>query len=300
MLIDFLSVIEMYLDHQASSHSRARAASTGPTAEDVLLDLDFDPDLLPSDVDQLLQLGTPAMQHMTQTSRIDAIQASPRLRAWTYVDQPALLAVQGNASSAGDASTSFVAAKLARSLLLLQHRPPDRGQGPGLEVIPLAHFCGQHANPYRDAAARPGALARGLLLQLLARHRGFHPADLQRCWDAVRGGGGGGIGATLVALARMVERLPSRSMVFLVVDEVEAFQTPPERGAGLRDVLVRLVEMFRRREGGLGAKMKILFTTSTRSRFLEELLRDEEIVNIPNDPPPGGSWNHIISTSLIG
>lgn len=233
------------------------------------------------------------MQHKVQKNRIEMIQKSPRLKSWLYVDRSSLLAIHGNTSSSNDHSTSYIMATIMHSLIQLASQSDQN-----MEIIPLAYFCGQHANLYRDQAGEADALAVSLLMQLLSQHRGFHPRDLQRCRNIVRDGD---IEATLTALDKMIKRLPSRAMVYLIIDEIERFQTPPERKAGLRDVLTQVVGMFRERHetGSLGAKVKVLFSTSNRSVLLEDLLEDEEIVNIPNNPPPGGSWSQVINARML-
>lgn len=290
---DSLGYAELFLDHQVSHSRGPRSVSSEADTEDILKQLDFDPGLVPKDVDDLLRLGTPAMQHKIQRNRIETIHQSPRLRSWLYVDRSCLLAVHGNTSSSNDHSTSFVTATIVRSLARLASRSDQ-----DMEVIPLAYFCGRHANFYRDRAAGAEALAGSLLLQLIAQHRGFHPRDLQRCLGSARDGV---IEHTLSAFGKMIQRLPSRAMVYLVIDEIECFQMPPERKEGLWDVLAQIVGIFRERRetGSLGAKLKILVSTSSRSPVIEDLLEEEEIVNIPKDPPPGGSWSQVINARML-
>lgn len=79
-------------------------------------------------------------------------------------------------------------------------------------------------------------------------------------------------------------------MVFVIIDGVEHFSRPDERRAGLGEVCSQLVQLFREQRG---AKVKLLFTSTQKAVMLEELglLMDDEIVNIPKSPPPGGQPN---------
>lgn len=91
----------------------------------------------------------------------------------------------------------------------------------------------------------------------------------------------------LESLARLLDELPSEAIVFISIDGVEHFTRPDARRRGLRKLCFRLVDIFREQRE---AKVKLLFTSAQKAIMLEELglMMDDEIVNIPKNPPPRG------------
>lgn len=262
--------------------------------------MDFDASLVENDVAQLLRLGSPKFMQqrpLLQASRVKAIQESARLQAWLSVDRSTILQVNSNTDTRYDQSGSFVTAKLFRVLEEQARRPPS----PELEVVPLAFFCGNHHNSYVDAAATASAMAESLLLQLVDRHRaGFESADLRACWEQVRREDD--VESTMHAFGRLIDRMETRAMVFVLVDRVEAFQTPPQRRQETGEILQQLVALFRRRErewDGTGPKMKLLVSTSTACHLIQGLLREEEVVTIPKTPRPGGPSDKTMNMTLL-
>lgn len=136
--------------------------STKATAEDVLDNFIFDPDLVPRDMKDLLRQGTTTLHQKLQPNRLQAIQDNPRMRAWLSLDSHSLLLVNGNSTSHLDLSTSFFSAKIMDTLMQEASQPHKT-----IEVIPIAYFCVQHKNYSKDVAAHPAELIMSLLLQLV-------------------------------------------------------------------------------------------------------------------------------------
>lgn len=261
------------------------------TAENVLTNAKFDASLVGKDVAELLRLRSPSLRYKLHSHRVQAIQETARLKAWLSVDMSAILHINSNADTRNDQSGSFIMAKLVDSLLERAER-----SSPSLEIVPLAFFCGQHSNSYVDPVATAQALAENVLLQLNDHHRDFEAADLRECWDQLRNGA---VVDTMRALEWMIACLPPMAMVFIIVDGIETFQTPPNRKKETREVLQFLVEIFRRRQDGPGAKVKLLFSTCTACHLMEGLLEDEEVVTIPKTPRPGGHSDTIVNRMLL-
>ncbi|KAK8065169.1 hypothetical protein PG997_011916 [Apiospora hydei] len=256
------------------------SSSRSITAKDILEELQYDPALIPQDIEALLRLSLPSNVSVPLgRNRVHAIQRSPRLRVWLSDDAPYLYLLNGGAQAAADASTSFVMAKIA-STLLEQQRQRLRRPSSAMEVIVLAYFCDQHRNYYRDAAASPSELAMSLLLQLIDRYSGFSSTTLQNCLDQTDPEN---IHSICDSLRFLLEELASDAVVYLVVDGIAHFTAPQERMEGMQEVVELLVEVFR---GEVSATLKFIFSSPTRSAFLESLFEEDEILNIPRDPPP--------------
>lgn len=237
-----------------------------------------------------LRRPPPTPQKASAPSKM-AIQENPRVQAWLALDESSILLVNGNASSPLDLSTSFVSAGIVRALVE-QASQARRG----LEIIPLAYFCGQHQNFSQDEAASPRELAMSLLLQLVDQQRDFGAADLRRCLDETDPDSAESI---VVSLGRLLKPLTPKVIVYIVIDGVEHFARPDLRRDQFQDVVEQLLDLFQRQEE---AKLKILLTCAQRSILLEffDLLADDEIVNIPNVPPPTKMWKREEATLKMG
>lgn len=257
-----------------------------PSAEDVLKALMYDPNLVPNDADSILRHGTASLRKMIEPRRVLAVQNNPRVKAWISHDSSSILLINGNATTHLDMSTSFISARIFRTLSE-QGEKGFRLQR-SLKVIPLAYFCSQHQSYSQDEAASPSELAMSLLLQLLDWHRDFDDLDLRHCLE---GTDAYNVGSILSSLGRLLSHLTLEAIVYLVVDGVEHFARPDARRHQFQDVLLRLVNIFRLHKG---AKLKILFTSIQRSVLIERLglLEDDEIVDIPNSPPTTNVWNY--------
>lgn len=251
------------------------------STDDVLNGLMYDSDLVPKDVDDVLRQGRAPLHKKHQPARVLAIQENPRLQAWLSLDDSCILLVNCNAASHLDLSISFVSAGIVHALMEQASQPRE-----SVEIIPLAYFCGQHQDFSHDEAASPSELAMSLLLQLVDQHRDFGAADLRRCLEETDPNS---IESIIRSLGRLLDRLTSKTIVYLVVDGVEHFARPDLRRAQFQDVLVLLADVFRQERE---IALKILFTCVQKGVFLErlDLLSDDEIVNIPKSPPPISVW----------
>ncbi|KAK8034072.1 hypothetical protein PG993_009067 [Apiospora rasikravindrae] len=258
---------------------RPSSSSPSITAKDILEEFQYDQALIPQDIKVLLRMSLPSNTVSSiDMNRVHAIQRNPRLHVWLSDDAPYLYLLNGGAQVAADVSTSFVMAKIASTLL--QQLQQRRSSASAMEVIVLAYFCGQHQNYYRDTAASPSELVMSLLLQLIDKYSGYSSTTLQDCLDRTDPQD---ISSICDSLRCLFEELPSDAVIYLVIDGIAHFTSPRERMEGMQEVIELLVETFR---GKVSATLKFIFSSPTRSSFLEDLFEEDEILNIPRDPPP--------------
>ncbi|KAH8892829.1 hypothetical protein GQ53DRAFT_861016 [Thozetella sp. PMI_491] len=265
--------LQLNMSRLIEQNARVQNSIPQITPTKVLEEFEYNPSLLKKDMESLLSLGIPPARFQLDTNRIHAIQRNPRIRAWLAVAETSIMLLDGG-SNIGNASTSFVSAKMVDSLLGQASRDED-----SLQVITLAYFCGQHRDYRRDAAASPLALATSILCQLIDLYSGFNPADLQECLEDTD------VDGICASFQRLVKTLPANAVVYLVLDGLSCFTIPSERTEPAREVIGYLVDLAREE---MAATLKFLFVSPGRCRFLEDLFDEDEILNIPGAPPPSG------------
>ncbi|KAI0018409.1 hypothetical protein F4780DRAFT_751453 [Xylariomycetidae sp. FL0641] len=276
VLDSFETILNNSVKRLMIKHNGPQASGSIITPEEVLEELQYDSELVPRDVEKLLQLGRPSATVPLDVARVRAIQASPQVRAWLSVEDNSLLLING-ATDALDPSISFVSAQLFQSLLQQSTRTHQ-----SMDVVVIAYFCSQHRNYYRDAAATPAELAMSLLLQLVDGYRGFHSNDLK---DRLEKTQPDDIGSICDSLSHLIHQLPSTVVVYMVVEGLSFCRLPPERQEGTREAVTLLVELFRKR---YDATLKMLFTSATSHSFVEDVFDEDEVCHAPSDPAPAG------------
>ncbi|KAK8047126.1 hypothetical protein PG996_015190 [Apiospora saccharicola] len=200
----------LYLENSQTKLLVSPSIST----KDILAEFQYDQALVPQDIKALLRLSRPSNTiSPIDANRAHAILWNPRIGVWLSDHAPYLYLLNGGSQEATDATTSFVMAKIAGTLLEQQqhhHHYHQNHQQPGsdsfgMKVIGLAYFCRQHRNYYRDAAASPSELAMSLLLQLIDRYPNFPSATLQDCLDRTDPQD---ISSICDSLRRLLEELP--------------------------------------------------------------------------------------------
>lgn len=86
-------------------------------AHTILCNFEFDQDLVPNDVEHLLQQGTASAKKPIQPHRLRALQDNSRIKEWLSVGRPSLLPVNGNAASQADYTATFFSAKITNTLM---------------------------------------------------------------------------------------------------------------------------------------------------------------------------------------
>ncbi|KAL1600492.1 hypothetical protein SLS60_006878 [Paraconiothyrium brasiliense] len=273
------------LQQKAISAPQTHHLEAGPhvNVDEILTEFLYERDLVKNDCSALAKL-LKGKHHLARydMNRISALSSHPQLRAWLTVDEPSLILLNGRADARQDSEVSLYTAKLVYQLLE-HHRAQTRQSSLGGAVIPLAFFCGQHRDWQRDDNGSPEELAMSLLLQLV--DRGQHHLDT----DILRTFRDHTIGGDIVSICSMFGRLVSsfgrEVIVMVVIDGLRYFAHPPDRGHGTKVVVSRLVEIHRRSPQ---ATLKFLFTSPTKSHFLEDLFTEEEVLEMPRDIPATG------------
>ena len=255
------------------------------TTDSVLREWQYDPLLVPTDADEILALASPARPSVLNANRVLWLQQSPVVRSWLTVDESSILLVNGN----GDArcpSTTVFSASIFRSLL-------RRGGGEGnsaITLIPLAYFCTRHQDYRRDPAASPSELVLSLLLQLVERYGLFQPVDLHDCFHRMDPHD---VKSIFASLKRLIRLLPDNAVVWLIIEGLHSFSAPRDREAEMRTLVEDLVSLFPQE---CPATLKFMFTSPTRSGSVEDLFDADEVIHMPNNPPPAGGepWGRLI------
>ncbi|KAK2055666.1 hypothetical protein LY76DRAFT_595837 [Colletotrichum caudatum] len=260
----------------------ATTASTTPepvsesTPDEVLESFLYDSDLIPTDVDRLLVLDQPRSPKPLDMNRVFSIRNNPRVKTWLTLDESSLVLLNGGSDRLCGA-TSFVSARIVHHLLQQTRKPSQ-----SICTIPVAFFCNQHPDYRRDVMGNPSELAMSLLLQLVDRFRKFDSSNLQKCTDELDPNS---ISSICKSFRSLVKRLPPDVVLFLVVDGLDSFAIPTERRDQTREVVGRLVRLYREQPR---ATLKFLFVSPSRCAFLEELFEEEEVINLPTMVPHMG------------
>jgi len=264
---------------------RPTTPSPGLTAKEVLDALEFDPSAAQRDCETLLRMR--AGPTILSDNRLLYIIRSFRLRAWLEIDESAALLINGGGESRPDSEASYIAAKLVESLLIATQTTPC--------IVALAYFCGQHRHLRTDVYASPSEMAMSLLLQLVHAHQdSLTPGDLQTCLvglDPRR------IGSICDVLEKLVDMLGGETFLFVVLDSISFFAHPAPRQQETAELLRRLTAIQRKPTKAI---VKLLFTSPSRAIFVEQMIDEYEIINVPQTPPSAGKWNDSVFSELFG
>jgi len=211
--------------------------------------------------------------------RVQTLLSHPRARAFLMLDESALLLLNANSTSAS-LDMSVASAMLYKQLHGIWAVTEAKAR-----MIPLVFFCGQHRE-WGDAYGWPLALALSLLLQLGDKLGDYGADTLGAVFDDFAPDD---VGSIVVAFGKLIAVLPQTVIVTLVVDGLRCFEHPPERQRGMVQVIEGLTSTY---DAGSRARLKFLFTNSTRVAFVEHLFsRDAgEVLDMPRDPRPSGRW----------
>ena len=250
---------------------------------DILQRFLYEPELVPTDCAAVARYLKPDHYGRTQLdgSRIAALQTSSRIHAWLIVDESSLLLLNGRTKPIPQSETSAVSAQIVTRLLDRCQSTEQVGASDikSAVLLPLAFFCGQHCDWQRDPNGSPAEVAMSLLLQLLDHHGSSLPADvLKRCRDGTTPFD---IASICASFGTAIGALGRRVIVVLVVDGIKFFTNPPERQEQMRELIAGLVAIYRDCSGG--TTLKFLFSSPTRSGFIEDLFEDDEILVLPRD-----------------
>lgn len=198
------------------------------------------------------------MGHIDE-ERVHAIKSNIRFQNWLRLNESALLLMNDISPSPSDISMSFVSAQTYKCAMLVSADAAEQTNAPG-QLVPLVFFCSQHRDYPRDPYATPEALGMRLLLQLVDKYRGFDSTDLGAAFEELRPDENGRVhdlDLILQAFGYLVSRLPASVIVVLIVDSLETFAHPRDRGDRLAHLVAGLVAVYHAEHA---AMLKFLFT----------------------------------------
>ena len=248
--------------------------------DDVFRDFQYDAHLVPSDMADILQLASPSTSrpgslNQSARNRVAWLYHSAIVRSWLTVDESSFLLVNGNGDTFCQSTTVFCA-NVLQSLLPTS----EQQQNSAITIIPLAYFGTKHQDYRRDAMANPSEVAMSLLLQLIDRYRGFGPEALRECLESTNPDD---VDSICKSLGRLIRLLPDTALVYVIIEGLQAFSAPGYRESQMRALAEILLDMFLSENR---VKIKGIFTSPTRARYVEDLFDFDQVIDVPSDPAP--------------
>jgi hypothetical protein len=266
---------------KAQAHFPAASTTSPPTASlttaSILSQFQFESALLHTDLAAVLY--SPPGPTPFSPDRIAFVTQHVQLRVFLTTDTPSVLLINAHGNPIPRSESSLISARLVSSLLAA-----TTTEGLKATIITAAFFCGEHRPVARDVYAAPAEATMSLLLQVVAAWGRFDAAEL----DWIRGNlDPTDVRRVCAVFEGVVQRLPAALVVFVVVDGLDFFSEPPEREAEMTEV-VRMLVGLSRDGNGVRARVKVLFVGATRARFVEEEMREAEMLDVPRFCPPAG------------
>jgi len=269
------------------------ATAAQPNLDAMLCDFCYEPDLVRRDCHDILKVLRPSRRQSSakdfEQERVVAMQFNPRLRAWLVLNRPSMLLLNGRTASQPSSEVSVVTAKITSRLLEFHASQTETCQDLPF-VVPLIFFCGQHRNDLNGTAAE---LAMSLLLQLVDKGRlvlqlADNPLVGQRFRELLNNPED--VDAICTLIHMLISQLAQNVFVVIIIDGLKFFSNPPEREMETREVISRLVSMFRE-SATTSATLKFLFASTARSEALEYLFDEHEILHMQRALPDVRSDN---------
>ncbi|CAH0045916.1 unnamed protein product [Clonostachys solani] len=268
----------------AVGKSSENAPDEGPTIQQILELLEYDPAIMPSDCSKLLRIQP--MSAGLKSSRMLYVVNNIRLRAWLEVDESSLLLINGGGDSSPISEVSYITARLAESFITVAR--------PAKQIMAMAYFCGQHRHTGSDVYASPTEMGMNLLCQLIDNGKEFFASEI--VLDVLDGLEPSEMATICNSIERLLALLRNSVVVFLVIEGLNFFSYPASRQAETRELLGRLISIQRRTES---ATIKLLFTCPSRVLFLEDMIGSSEIMTVPRSPPDLGVWKDSAFSKLF-
>jgi hypothetical protein len=210
--------------------------------------------------------------------RAHQILTSPKFRAWVSHLGPAKLLVHGN----------FEINTPEASVLSLLCTEIFTGFSPAYpSVIPLVFFCGRHLGP-SDLNTGPTPMMKSLVSQLLVHLLQLRGESLRLQPGVVEEAVNGDGDRLCDLFLRLVQQLPKRTTVFVLLDGVGFYEREKHRDE-LDTVLMRILEPTGAGtlplEGGI---LKVLITNPFVTGFVKDGFEDDWILSV--DAMASGVW----------
>lgn len=191
---------------------------------------------------------------------------SARFKFWLQSQLPDILAVNGNME---DGMARYSSTTLLCGLLIQSLREQKA-------THVLHFFCGAH-NSRHDSSAGPRGLIHSLIAQLLSIQQ--FDVGFLRFGQWQEGIKANNVGAYCRLFSRLVEQLPS-SVVFCIIDGVSLLETE-DWIEDLQLVLQTLLNTAADEQ--LNTQIKLLTTSTSRSRCLDHMLSESNKLRVPAD-----------------
>ncbi|RSM16662.1 hypothetical protein CDV31_004434 [Fusarium ambrosium] len=255
------------------------------TIENVLDENLYDPELAPTDCENVLKLRNMPGYDLDEDLVI-TIKSHPRFVSWLTLNQSSLLFIDTRSQNPTcSLELPIVSAEVYRDIVDFANLCLGAEDEATTDLICLPFFCSQHRDFKKDPNASPTELAMSLLLQLLDNYRDFDPHHLELAFDELDQNSAESI---CFAFETLISQLPASVILVLLIDDLKAFTQPQERKLGTIEVVERLLDIHRR--GEYDATFKFLLGNSTQSGFSDELFTDDEVLRIWTPSTRGYTW----------
>lgn len=216
---------------------------------------------------------------MSSQGAMHWVLQSSRFKGWIQSPESDVLAVNGNLE---DGTARYSSTSLLCAMLILSLREQQAAHV-------LHFFCGNHSSKL-DPSAGPIGLIHSLIAQLLSIQQ-FDLSFLRfGKWEY--GLRANDISTYCRLLRRLVEQM-STSIVFCIIDSVSVFEVE-NWGDDLRLVTRTLVDTAA--DNQLNTRLKVLFTSASRSRCVNSFLSENSKLHVPTD---GGNQRLLTSRSAF-
>ncbi|KAL6415705.1 hypothetical protein AUP68_02272 [Ilyonectria robusta] len=246
--------------------------------------LDYDADAAGADLMANYTLG-PNLSLDDQNRGIYVIKAKA-LAAWVNAERSAALVINGNAGSIKRRSAmSFVCARLVYALEQIRSPPGGSSRAGTPDVVVLYFFCGQHASGDYSWET-PSGIVNSFLAQLLTqcKHLDLTKVTGRGSFDS------GDMKAVLKRLYYVLGQLPAETTVFCVIDGLSYYVDNDKTSDDADKLIKKLLKLARGKSRNRYA-FKLLLTVPNRLHgSAVESLGDDEVLDIPSNPPKAGGF----------
>jgi hypothetical protein len=203
---------------------------------------------------------------------------SPRFKHWIQSPAPDALVVDGNLADgmARYSATSLLCGMIIQSLVKQK------------AIHVLSFFCGSH-NSRSDPLSGPGGLLRSLISQLLSIQQ--YDVGFLKFGQWIEGPLINDIRTLSRLFGRIFEQLPN-TVIFCIIDGFSILEDETWAWE-LQLVLKTLISTVT--EGQANARLKLLITSTTRSRLLKGLMNDGDRLLVPTE---GGDQRSLTTRSM--
>lgn len=268
---------------QQQQQKRSGAKSKSRRGKDILKKIDYDPLVVQSDLEVLLQL--PGILSLGDHNRASALMMHPTLGEWIACTESSLLLVNGRSTARTRSPVSYVCATLVEAFA-------DAARNSKAHVITLSFFCGEHLDFTQDRDAYPFGMMLTILAQLLMAYKDFDIEKVRPFWQTVQQLED--ISSVCRLFKELLKQLPEETRVFCIIDGISYYEGPDRRDDVIEAVrgLISIVRKLRE------PVIKILMSSPASCNYVWELFDQDEILNMSwNCPNRGGlkalDWNTI-------